>query len=275
MTAIDPELEAQYNMRTRIPDHPEIFARWTAEAAAYRASSPLARLDQAYGPHARHLYDLFPAPGGAARPLAVFIHGGYWQRMDRTFFSSLAAGPNAHGLDCVIAQYRLCPEVRVAAIFDDMRALVLHLARDHGRRVVLAGHSAGGQLAARLSAHDWVAAGFAETPIAGALAISGVFNLTPLVRTSLNEALRLDEAEARAASPLFVSAARGIPLFCVAGALETAAFHQQQRDFVARWAADGADIHGEILAGHHHFSIIEDLAEPDSMVTRWIAGRAA
>jgi arylformamidase len=272
---IDPQLEAQYNMRARIPDHPEIFARWAAQAAAYRADAGRrVQLDQAYGSHARHRYDLFGVDGGEGRPLVVFIHGGYWQRMDRSFYSHLAAGANAYGLDCAIAQYRLCPEVRVAEIFDDMRILVLHLARTRGRRVVIAGHSAGGQLAALLSAHDWAAEGLAKNPIMGALAISGVFDLTPLIGTSLNEALRLDAPEARAASPMFLGCAVETPVLCVAGELETPAFHEQQEAFVARWSAIGAPIRGEILPGHHHFSIIEDLADPDSAMTTWIVQRA-
>lgn len=268
----DPDLEAQYNMRTRIPDHPAIFARWTAQAAAYRAAARGALLDQAYGPHARHRYDLFPVPGGGARPLAVFLHGGYWQRMDRHFFSHLAAGPNALGVDAAVAQYRLCPDVRVADIFEDIRALILHLSRTQGRRLVLAGHSAGGQLAALSAAHDWARDGMAQSPIAGVLAISGVYDLRPLVQTSLNGALQLDPDEASAVSPLLRSPLRQPRMLCVVGADETPAFHRQQADFVAQWSAQGADIRGDAIAGHHHFSIIEELADPASTLTQWIAG---
>lgn len=270
----DPELETQYNMRARIPDHPEIFARWAAEAAAYRAAASGAMLDQAYGPHDRHRYDVFPGGSGGARPAVVFIHGGYWQRMDRSFYSHLAGGANAHGLDVVIAQYRLCPEARVADIFDDLRALILHLAGHGGRKALLAGHSAGGQLAALLSAHDWSTEGLHESPIAAAVAISGVFDLEPLIRTSLHDALRLDVPEARAASPVHRAPCGSTPFLCVAGALETDAFHRQQSAFVSRWPAAGAPVRGEILPGHHHFSIIEDLADPQSAMVRWIAERA-
>jgi arylformamidase len=271
---IDPELEAQYNMRARIPDHPEIFARWAVEAAAHRANTQAAMLDQAYGSHPRQRFDLFRATDTTQRPVVVFIHGGYWQRMDRTFYSHLAAGPNAHGLDMVIAQYRLCPEVRVGDIFDDMRRLVLHLAASGAGQMVLAGHSAGGQLVAHLAAHDWIAEGLPANPFMGALAISGVYDLSPLIQTSLNEALRLDAAEALAASPLHVKSDPKAPLYCVAGALETPAFHQQQAAFAAHLSAKGADVRADVLAGHHHFSIIEDLADPNSAMTRWLVARS-
>jgi arylformamidase len=231
-------------------------------------------LDQVYGPHARHRYDFFGVQGVGGRPIAVFIHGGYWQRMDRTFYSQLAAGPNAHGLDAVIAQYRLCPEVRVADIFEDMRQLIRHLAQRAGRPLILAGHSAGGQLACLLSAHNWAMEGLAKSPILAALSISGVYDLAPLVRTSLNEALRLDDAEARAASPQFGTSVPQTPVLCVVGELETEAFQRQQAIFVDRCAGLGAAVQGATLSGHHHFSIIEDLANPKSAMTQWIAGQA-
>jgi arylformamidase len=273
-SSIDPNQEAQYNMRARIPDHPEIFARWAAEAAAYRAKANGARLDQAYGPDARHVYDYFPADPDGARPIAVFIHGGYWQRMDRSFYSHLAAGPNAHGLDAAVAQYRLCPDVRVGDIFDDMRRMILHLAQSHGRRFVLAGHSAGGQLAVLLAAHDWAREGLTQNPIAAVLAISGVYDLTALIPTSLNAALRLDLDEARAASPLHANLAIAAPVFCVAGELETPEFHRQQSDFAAQLAAKGVAARAELAAGHHHFSIIEPLADPGSTMIQWLVAQA-
>ena len=148
------DLNAQYNKRAMVPNHPDIVAGWGKDAEAYRVTNG-SQLGLTYGSHERHAYDLFDAGGDAIKPIVVFIHGGYWQGLHRTQFSHMAAGCNAHGLDVAIPSYRLAPEVGIADIIDDMQAFCRQLWRTHGRRLVVAGHSAGGHLAACLMATDW------------------------------------------------------------------------------------------------------------------------
>ena len=74
------DYEKEYDNRGRVPEHPEIFARWQRDAAAYREAARDADLGLAYGPGLRQTIDLFPAKDDdESTPLALFIHGGWWQ----------------------------------------------------------------------------------------------------------------------------------------------------------------------------------------------------
>ncbi len=215
------DYEKEYDNRGRVPEHPEIFARWEREGAAYRAAARDGEFGLKYGPGARQTIDLFPAKGSDA-PLALFIHGGWWRSLEPSMFSQVTAGPNAHGVTVAVAGYELCPACSIASIIEQMRAACLWLWRKHKKHIFVYGHSAGGHLAACLLAQDWQA--FAsDAPadlVAAAYAISGVFDLAPLVHVSQNADLRLDEAEARRVSPLYWNVPAGRTLDAVVGALE-------------------------------------------------------
>jgi arylformamidase len=222
----------------------------------------------AYGPGARNTIDLFSGDGRG--PAVVFIHGGYWQALDGSSFSHCARGLNAHGIDVAIPSYDLCPQVTVDTIIEQMRGAARSLAR-LGRPLVISGHSAGGHLAACLMATDWPAldASLPNDPVIAAYAISGLFDLVPLVETSINKALGLDEAAAKAASPLFWEAPAHGSLDAVVGELESAEYHRQSRTVTDAWARGGLPTRYGVVAGANHFTAIAPLADPASpMVLR-------
>jgi arylformamidase len=267
------DYEAEYNNRARVPEYPAHFAGWARDAAAYREKN-VPRLI-AYGPGARNIIDFFPADD--KRPIVVFIHGGYWQALDGSFFSHLAGGLNAHGVGVAIPSYELCPDVTVEEIIGQMRTMTRELAR-LGQPLVISGHSAGGHLAACLLATDWPAldASLPKDLVVAAYAISGLFDLGPLVNTSINNALRLDEATARAASPLFWAAPRCGSLDAVVGECESAEYFRQSRSIVDAWGSTGLPTRFGTVADANHFTAIAPLADPDSpMVARLteLAGR--
>ncbi len=171
-------------------------------------------------------------------PLALFIHGGWWRSLEPSMFSQLAAGPNARGVTVAVAGYDFCPQVSIATIIEEMRAACLWLWRKHKKRIFVYGHSAGGHLAACLLAQDWKA--FAsDAPadlVPAAYAISGVFDLAPLVHVSQNSDLRLDDAEARRVSPLYWKVPAGRTLDAVVGALESSEFLRQSKIIAEGWA---------------------------------------
>src|SRR6202167_3523089 len=117
MAAIDYETE--YNNRARVPEHPEIFARWIREGEDYRAETlkaGRAELGLSYGDTPRRVVDLFFPAAGEAAPLAVFVHGGWWRSLDASMFSQMARGLNANGVVVAAAGYVLCPNVPIADI---------------------------------------------------------------------------------------------------------------------------------------------------------------
>jgi arylformamidase len=272
MAAIDYEVE--YNNRARVPEHPEIFARWTRDAAAYReraSAQKRAELGLKYGPSARQTIDLFLPEHGGAAPLALFIHGGWWRSLEPEMFSHVAAGLNGRGVTVAVAGYDLCPEVAIATIIDPMRQASLFLWRRFGTRMVVYGHSAGGHLAAAMLATDWKALdATASAPLVpAAYSISGVFDLTPLVHVSMNQDLRLDEPEARRVSPMFWPAPKGARLDSVVGALESSEFLRQARIIADTWGKAGVAARYEAIAGANHFTVCDDLSDPKSaMVER-------
>src|SRR5580765_6613863 len=109
------DLEAEYDTRAMVPEHPEILAGWARDAEAYRAElGARAELGLVYGVSPRQTVDLFaPMVEG---PLALFIHGGWWRTFDPSWFSHMARGLNARGVTVALAGYDLCPQVSIAAI---------------------------------------------------------------------------------------------------------------------------------------------------------------
>ena len=267
------DYEAEYNNRARVPENPAIMAGWARDAAAYReqCAPQLIR----YGGSARHVIDFFPGDG--AGPIAVFIHGGYWQALDGSAFSHMARGLNAHGVGVAIPTYNLSPHVTVDAITGEMRSAMRELSRLSGW-IVVSGHSAGGHLAACMLATDWPAFDSELPPdlVNSAYAISGLFDLEPLVGTSINKALDLDVASARAASPLFWKPPADATLDAVVGELESAEYHRQSRSIVEAWGKAGVETRYGAVAAANHFTAIAPLADPASAMTlrlKELAGR--
>jgi arylformamidase len=271
MAIVDYEVE--YNNRARVPENPSIIAGWARDAAAYRERHAPRSLS--YGPGARNSIDFFP--GNNEGPVVVFIHGGYWQALDVSFFSHLARGLNVRGVSVAIPGYDLCPAVTVDDIIEQMRMATRELAR-LGRSLVISGHSAGGHLAACMLATEWTAYDASLPPdlVIAAYAISGLFDLGPLVETSINNALHLDHATAWAASPLFWNAPVRGSLDAVVGGNESAEYFRQSRTVVERWGAAGIATRFGVVPNANHFTAIAPLADPDSpMVLRLmeLAGR--
>lgn len=271
----DVDYEAEYNNRARVPEHPAIMAGWARDAAAWRAAQQARLKTIAYGAGERNRIDLFAGDGAGA--IVVFIHGGYWQALDGSSFSHMAAGLNAHGIDVAIPSYDLCPAVSVNEIVAEMRSAARELAKP-GRRLVVSGHSAGGHLAACMLATDWRAfdASLPSDLVTAAYAISGLFDLRPLVPTSVNNALKLDDASAKAVSPLFWKPPSHGTLDAVVGGNESAEYHRQSRTIVEAWAAAGIDTRFALIPDANHFTAIAPLSDPDSPMTlrlKQLAGR--
>jgi arylformamidase len=245
------DLESEYNNRARVPENPAIIQSWANDSAAYRETKPPREI--AYGDGERHKFDLFAAGDG---PAVMYIHGGYWQALDKSFHSIHARGLNELGVSVAVPSYDLCPNVRIGDIVEQMRMACAVLARETGADVIVSGHSAGGHLAACLLATE------AHVPVA--YAISGVFELAPLIATSLNEKLGLDEAEAEALSPLFWPAPEDKVLDAVVGEIESGEFLRQSAAIVRAWGEDGAETRYEEIAGANHFTVIAPLTDPKS-----------
>ncbi len=252
MTGMD--LEAEYNNRARVPEHPAHIAAWARDAAAWRAACPRVELGLPYGTGARQAMDIFWPGETADAPIAVWIHGGYWQGLDRSMASHCARGLNGRGVAVAVPSYTLCPEATVAGIVAEMATACTLLHARHGRPLLVAGHSAGGHLAAMM------AAVLPPGMVRAILPVSGVFELEPLLPTSIATALRLDAQAARAVSPRFLPSP-GIPCHALVGGAESGEFLRQARDFAQAWGGTW-----EATPGADHFTVIAPFADPEAPI---------
>ncbi|MDJ0943407.1 MAG: alpha/beta hydrolase [Kiloniellales bacterium] len=266
------QLDAQINLRARWPEHPAYFAKWAEDSAAFRAGRA-ARLDLRYGLTAGQTLDLFPAEGGPA-PLIAFIHGGYWQALDKSDFSHLGAAFLDWGIAYASLNYDLAPDARIGEMVVQIRSAFAWLQAEapalglDPRRIVALGHSAGGHLAAMALATDWQAGfGLAQPALAAAGSISGIYDLEPMRLCYQQPVLQIDPETVRDMSPLRVPPPPGARLVCAVGGEETDEFLRQQTAFAAAWRRQGADLDEFVIEAQTHFSILDLLLTPEHPLT--------
>ncbi len=268
------ELDAEYNNRALVPDHEAVMAVWArqSETAAARAD---ATLNVSYSDNKSHKLDIFPVNEKNPARTLVFIHGGYWQALDHSVFRFPAGAVNDAGMTYVSLGYPLAPGVTVDEIVDSVRSglgWIWRNGKDHGidpGEIHIAGHSAGGHLVAMMMGTVWpaVASDLPADLVKSGTAISGLYDLEPIRLSYLNEALGLDAEAASRNSPVNhpPPPERG-PLLAVVGGDESAEFHRQQEDYLALLEGHGANAIGFVLPGANHFTIVNQLADPDSTV---------
>ena len=268
------DLDVEYLPSLSIPDAGKIFESWRTRAAATRAKLAF-EADIRYGSHPREVMDFYPAEN--ARGCLVFIHGGYWFSFSKFETSWVAKGFVGQGLSVALINYPLCPVVTIGQIRTSCIKAFAHLYKNvlsvvERKAVVVSGHSAGAYLAAAHLVEDWAPHGLPADPIAGIVSLSGVFDVAPLIKTSLNTGLRLDEAQARALN-LVAMQPRGVAKLVLAvGEQESAEFHRQSTDLSKSWAGLAPQLIN--VAGTNHFTIVDDLAAPGGVLNRLAASMA-
>jgi arylformamidase len=263
-------LEAQYNNRARVPDHAEVLSRWAAASALTRQSIPRL-LDLRYGEGAGETLDVFPAPPAVQpAPVLVFIHGGYWRSLDKADHAFIAPAFTADGAMVVVPNYALCPAVGIEHIVLQMAravAWVWHHASEFGgdpSRIALVGHSAGGHLASMLLSCRWkqVDEALPAQPVAGALSISGLYDLEPLRHTpSLQADLKLTPASVGRLSPAFFPRPKGSKLYATVGLAESDEFLRQNLLIRDVWGPTAVPV-CETVPDSNHFTVLNSLADP-------------
>ncbi|HKX23543.1 MAG TPA: alpha/beta hydrolase [Rhizorhapis sp.] len=250
------DAEFEYVTGQGRPTFPALIGAFEAESDAIARGAD-ACLDLAYGSHSRQRLDHFPAVPGA-RAALVYFHAGYWQSRDKAMFRFIAEPFNHAGLDVVLVNYPLSPDRKVSEIVQaaaESIAVIVELTG--GLPLILSGHSAGGQLVTELSMLE-----SARARIVGVVGLSGVYDLRPLVGTSLNRALALDDDDARAASPILHIGTGLPPAIFAVGATETDAFVQQTRLMAELWKSHGNEVQFHCCAGDDHFTILRSFTDP-------------
>ena len=271
---LDPTwLDAQYNNRARVPDHADVLRRWADASALARQGAAGVRLDVAYGDGAGETLDIFPAAEPRA-PILVFIHGGYWRGLDKADHSFIAPAFNAQGATVVVPNYALCPAVSIEHITLQLAHAVAWVWRNAAAlggdpaRIALAGHSAGGHLAAMLLSCRWcdLADDLPAQPVTGALAISGLHDLEPLRHTPMLQGdLQLTPQSVARLSPAFFPRPKAAKLHAVVGMDESDEFLRQNLLIRDVWGPTAVPV-CETVPGANHFTVLNRLADPGSRV---------
>ena len=268
-------LERMYNNRALVPDHMDYFERWARDSAQVRAHIPCA-LDVAYGTGVGETLDVFPSARttGGPVPVLVFIHGGYWRSLDKSDHSVIAPPFTPAGF-CVVVNYALCPGTpdapvnipHIARQMEKALGWVWHQIAAHGgdpRRITVAGHSAGGQLAALLLTSVWplIGKGLPDGLVRNALSISGVHDLEPIMHTPMYQSvLHLTEQQVLQCSPARLLEPPTGTLYCAVGADESPEFLRQNQLMQDAWGSHFVP-RSVALPGLNHFSIVDALAKP-------------
>ncbi|MGD8709808.1 MAG: alpha/beta hydrolase [Ectothiorhodospiraceae bacterium] len=271
------QLETQYNPRATVTDFARYFERFVSLSEDTRRELHH-DLDIRYGDGPKETLDVFPAADPDA-PIHLFFHGGYWRSQDKKDYAFVARNLVPAGVTVVVANYDLCPEVRVSDIvrqaIDCTRYVALN-GRELGgdpARLTISGHSAGGQLVAKLVGFDWESIGMSN-PIRSAVSVSGVFELEPLLHTSINAEVHMDGPEARANSPLLEPAPDPTSIWLLVGGDEPSEFHRQSDDYGAMCREAGSTVRIDHIDGANHFSVLSDLyVDRPELMTRlreWI-----
>lgn len=253
-------------MTGQMPDSvPALLEQFQRESDAL----PPDTADIAYGPHPRQTFDAYVSPA-AWRGTMAYFHAGYWQARDKALFRFVAPALLQHGIDVALVNYPLCPDVTlpelVAAARDAVPGVLRHAAAlgRGGTSLLAAGHSAGGHLAVELALTDWGGA----SPITGVAALSGVYDLEPLLATALNDKLRLAGPTARAMSPIHRVRGGLPPALFALGGDETPAFHAQTSAMHEAWGEAGNRSEHLVVAGADHFSLLRGFAPGQALLER-------
>jgi arylformamidase len=263
------QIDLEYNFALTVPEVRDWADFYVKHSAAARSNLDCT-LDVRYGPTVDETVDIFPAKEPGA-PLLVFIHGGYWFSFSSKEFSMVANGLVGHGITVAVMNYSLCPKVTIPEITRQSRALIAWL---HGEassynadpeRIFVAGHSAGGQQVAMLSATDWSNDySLPDDVIKGGVAISGIHDLRALPYSYLQPALQLTHEVITRQSPCLNVPTSGPPLLISCGAKETSEIRRLATEYHEARQAHG--LGGELLIqeGKHHYSAIEGLNDGKS-----------
>lgn len=260
------ELIQQYNPRAAVPDHEVWKAHWGLDSERVRQSLQ-GHLRVPYGSTPGQCMDVFPAKAPGA-PVQVFVHGGFWRFLDS--FDHTLIVPMFHdaGAATVLLNYDLCPTVPLTEVIAQIRrglAAVYERADEYGydrEKLYISGHSAGGHLCAMLAATDCAALGMPADAIKGAAMVSGLYDLTPMLRVPGGEELLMTPETVPQVSPMWNLPPTHMPLIAAVGGHETREWIRQTDDFVTKCRANGSDVTALMPDYDNHYSILYTLGNP-------------
>lgn len=251
-------LDRQYNNRLQVPEYGTHLKRW--EDMSRETEKKLKAVhDIAYGDHERERLDIYPSSKQNSKTL-VFIHGGYWQRLDKSLFQFVAEAFLPYHLTVVLITYPLAPSVALDKIVASCKKAVqwvhANIQQYNGDpdELYVAGHSAGGHLAVMLM----------SKMVKGVCAMSGLYDLEPIRLSEINEVMKLDQLAVSSNSPVDLVAVCPCPMVIAFGADESDEFISQSEALYFSWQKYNVPMELLRLPAINHYSIVESFADKNS-----------
>ncbi|MET4575348.1 alpha/beta hydrolase [Ottowia thiooxydans] len=268
-----PTLERQYNARASVPSFDVEYAATVRDSAQVQVRCT-DRVSCVYDERSGEMLDLYRT--GLGSPVFLWIHGGYWRAGSRHDNAFAAGGLVAQGISVAVMDYTLAPTASIGEIVRQVRTAVQWLVRAevtrglHTERIHVGGSSAGGHLVGMLLADGWTQDfGLPDDVIGVALALSGLYDLTPLQHVQVNGWMRFTPEEIAAQSPeRWIPARSHAHLLTAVGGHETDEFRRQTADYAARWRQAGHAGQTVPMPEYNHFDIARTLVEPDGTLVR-------
>ena len=269
---IDPILEKGYNVRLLVDDFDGLIEKWSKWSEDFRANAD-SSLNCQYGDGEKDKLDIFRC-GKPNAPLFIFIHGGYWQRGDKSIYSFVANSFVNSGIDVALIGYQLCPGASMTNIVDKIREAIVWIWNNADEysisknRINVSGHSAGGHITGMILATDWkeVSKNLPDKLVKTGIPVSGLYQLDPIRETTIADALGLDDEESLALSPHFFEPQTQAPILVTLGGGETPEFHWQTDNFVNKWKGLKASLDYFAEPDVDHFGVVERLANLESQI---------
>ena len=269
---IDPILEKGYNVRLLVDDFDGLIEKWSNWSEDFRSNAD-SSLNCQYGNGEKDKLDIFRC-GKPNAPLFIFIHGGYWQRGDKSIYSFVAESFVNSGIDVALIGYQLCPGASMTNIVEKIREAIVWIwnnANDYSiskHRINVSGHSAGGHITGMVLATDWstISNDLPKDIVKTGVPISGLYQLDPIRETTIADALGLDDKESLALSPHFFEPKTDAPILVTLGGGETPEFHWQTDNFVQQWQSFKAPLDYFAEPKVDHFGVVERISNKDSEI---------
>jgi len=264
-------LEREYSPSSCVPSIDPFLEAYTRGSAEALAALPCRR-NLPWGDAPDEVFDFFPAASPEA-PLLVFFHGGYWQEHSKNDVLFVASKCVPRGIAYASVDYTLAPRVTVSTIVEQCRLAVTSISRQasglgfNPRRLFIAGSSAGAHLASTL-----LAAGSqrdqrsSDNVVAGAILLSGIYDLQPLVPTYINQALKMTMEDAIALSPVRHRLAPPVPVIVAWGENETQEFKRQSQAFAGVLKDSAFPVKTLEARGANHFDIVFKIADSETVL---------
>jgi arylformamidase len=272
------EQPLDYRNQAGVPDHANYFTHWTLDSVAVRIEREC-KLDVAYGDGWRQRCDIFPTKAaGAAAPVLIFIHGGWWYFLDKFDYSYLAPPFVDRGVVFVAITYPMTPHAKMGELVGSVRKAVLWVRRNirsYGGdpdQIHIAGHSAGGHLTATTAFMDWTQDGEPSDIVKTCCSVSGLYDLMPIHAHAQNARIRMSQSDAETNSPIRHIRKTKSRIILSVGGDELSGFHWQHRTYASACERAGVRTLDASVPGKHHFNVIDELGNPESVLFKAVYG---